>query len=236
VLVTAAPSITGAAVVGGLLTANTGVWGPAPVTFSYQWFADGTAIGGATAATYTLKAADGGKAITVQVTGSKAGYATASQTSTAVTAANVVGILTALRDFNGDGNADLLARDSSGVLWTYMGNASGAFPTRVRVGGGWNVMNAISASGDVNGDGRADLIARGTNGVLWSYLGNGAGIFPNRIRVGAGWNTMNVISSSRDLNGDGRADLLARDTSGVLWSYLGNGAGIFPNRIRVGGG
>ncbi|GAA1270042.1 hypothetical protein GCM10009589_24700 [Arthrobacter pascens] len=236
VLVTAAPTISGAAVVGGLLTANTGVWGPAPVTFSYQWFADGTAIGGAAAATYTLKAGDAGKAITVQVTGSKAGYATASQTSAAVTAANVVGILTALRDFNGDGNADLLARDSSGVLWTYMGNASGAFPTRVRVGGGWNVMNAISASGDVNGDGRADLIARDSGGVLWSYLGNGAGIFPNRIRVGAGWNAMNVISASGDVNGDGRADLITRGTNGVLWSYLGNGAGIFPNRIRVGAG
>ncbi|MDQ0869434.1 Ca2+-binding RTX toxin-like protein [Arthrobacter sp. V1I9] len=236
VLVTAVPTITGAAVVGGVLSANTGVWGPAPVTYSYQWFGNGTAIGGATAATYTLQAGDAGKAITVRVTGSKAGYATASQTSAPVTAANVVGVPTALRDFNGDGKTDLLARDSSGVLWTYMGNAAGQFPTRVRAGGGWNVMNAISSSGDVNGDGRADLLARDSSGVLWSYLGNGAGIFPNRIRVGAGWNTMNALSASGDVNGDGRADLLARDSSGVLWSYLGNGAGIFPNRIRVGAG
>ncbi|WP_461187535.1 peroxidase family protein [Arthrobacter sp. Z4-13] len=236
VLVTAAPTITGTPAVGAVLRANTGVWGPAPVTLAYQWLANGTAINGATASSYTLKAGDAGKAITVRVTGSKTGYATASQTSAAVTAANVAGILTALRDFNSDGNADLLARDSSGVLWTYMGNAAGAFPTRVRVGAGWNTMNVISASGDVNGDGRADLVARDSSGVLWSYLGNGAGIFPNRIRVGAGWNTMNAISASGDLNGDGRADLLARDSSGVLWSYLGNGAGIFPNRIRVGAG
>ena len=46
-------------------------------------------------------------------------------------------------DFNGDGNVDLLARDSAGTLWLYPGNGKLGWLPRVQVGSGWNVMNAI---------------------------------------------------------------------------------------------
>ena len=69
---TGAPTISGTAQVGETLTANTsGVThadGLSNVQYEYQWFADNTAIQGATDATYTLAVADEGKAITVQVT------------------------------------------------------------------------------------------------------------------------------------------------------------------------
>lgn len=146
------------------------------------------------------------------------------------------GVTSVSQDFNGDGRADMVARDSSGVLWTYMGNGSGSFPTRVRVGTGWNTMNSISATGDLTGDGRADIVARDSSGVLWTYRGNGSGTFPTRIRVGAGWNTMKTISAASDITGDGRNDLLAIDSSGILWSYSGNNAGTFPSRVRAGAG
>ena len=54
----------------------------------------GVAVTGATSATYSLVAADLGKAMTVQVTGSKTGFTTAAKTS-AATAAVAVGTLTA---------------------------------------------------------------------------------------------------------------------------------------------
>ena len=146
------------------------------------------------------------------------------------------GVTSVSQDFNGDGRADMVARDSSGVLWTYMGNGSGSFPTRVRVGTGWNTMNSISATGDLTGDGRADIVARDSSGVLWTYRGNGSGTFPTRIRVGAGWNTMKTISAASDITGDGRNDLLAIDSSGILWSYSGNNSGTFPSRVRAGAG
>ena len=64
-------SITGTVQVGETLTVDTsGVGdedGRENATFSYQWLADGTAISGATAITYTPVEADEGKAITVQV-------------------------------------------------------------------------------------------------------------------------------------------------------------------------
>ena len=88
------PTITGTAKVGATLTANPGAWGPAPVTLAYQWFRSGVAITGATAATYPAVAADLGKTLTVQVTGTKSGFTTTAKTS-AATAAVVAGSLTA---------------------------------------------------------------------------------------------------------------------------------------------
>lgn len=87
------PTISGTLAVGKTLTATPGTWGPAPVTLAYQWYRSGAAISGATAATYKLAEADRAKTLTVKVTGSKAGYVTASRTSAATTA--VQGVLTA---------------------------------------------------------------------------------------------------------------------------------------------
>ncbi|MCE3292399.1 MAG: hypothetical protein K0Q84_1336, partial [Arthrobacter sp.] len=47
-------------------------------------------------------------------------------------------------DLTGDGRADLVARDSSGVLWTYPGAGNALFGTRIRLGSGWNAMTGIS--------------------------------------------------------------------------------------------
>ena len=65
------PTITGAAQVGETLTADTtGIAdddGLDNANFAYQWLADLDEVNGATASTYTLVAADAGKAITVRV-------------------------------------------------------------------------------------------------------------------------------------------------------------------------
>ena len=68
---TGAPAIGGTAQVGETLMADTSgiadADGLSNVQYEYQWFADDTAIAGATGSTYTLVAEDEGKAITVQV-------------------------------------------------------------------------------------------------------------------------------------------------------------------------
>jgi hypothetical protein len=85
-LTTATPTIAGTVAVGSKLTASAGTWAPSPVALTYQWHRNGTAIAGATAATYTVQAADAGAKLTVTVTGAKPGYTTASRTSAATVA------------------------------------------------------------------------------------------------------------------------------------------------------
>jgi hypothetical protein len=86
----ATPSVTNAAaptvpatapVVGTPVNANPGTWDPADATLTYQWKANGTAIAGATQASYTPVQGDVGKALSVDVTGSKSGYTAATATS-----------------------------------------------------------------------------------------------------------------------------------------------------------
>ncbi|WP_353713577.1 hypothetical protein [Arthrobacter sp. K5] len=81
----ATPTITGTAKVGYMLTAIPGTWNPAAVAFGYQWYRAGVAIDGAAATTYSPNASDVTKTLTVRVTGSKAGYASITQTSAATT-------------------------------------------------------------------------------------------------------------------------------------------------------
>src|SRR5688500_20195326 len=47
---------------------------------------------------------------------------------------NVMNSISATGDLTGDGRADIVARDSSGVLWTYRGNGSGTRSEERRVG------------------------------------------------------------------------------------------------------
>ncbi len=53
------------------------------MTLKYQWYRNGVAIKGATAAKYKLTTADRAKNITVRVTGSKSGYLAVAKTSIA---------------------------------------------------------------------------------------------------------------------------------------------------------
>jgi myo-inositol-hexaphosphate 3-phosphohydrolase len=149
--------------------------------------------------------------------------------------APVVTVSVAL-DFTGDSRADLVARDSSGVLYIYPGNGAGNFGARIRLGSGWNAMTALDASGDLTGDSKADLVARDSSGVLYIYPGTGSGGFGSRIRLASGWNAMTALSVSGDLTGDSKVDLVARDSSGVLYIYPGTGTGGFGSRIRLGSG
>ncbi len=139
-----------------------------------------------------------------------------------------------MTDFNGDGAADVLARDPAGNLWLYPGRGDGGWLSRAVVGHGWNGYTAFSP-GDFNGDGAADVLARDPAGNLWLYPGNGHGGWLPRVVVGHGWNGYTAFSPG-DFNGDGNADVLARDTAGNLWLYPGNGHGGWLPRVVVGHG
>jgi hypothetical protein len=91
---TAAPSISGNATVGGVLTASRGSWTNGPTRFAFQWLrcdsggANCGAIGRATARRYTVTVDDVGSTLRVRVTarnGRGAGNATSGQTAVVAT-------------------------------------------------------------------------------------------------------------------------------------------------------
>ncbi|MTB87555.1 hypothetical protein GGQ26_04185 [Aeromicrobium sp. zg-629] len=79
---TPVPTIAGTARFGSTLRATAGTW-DAGVTLTYQWRRNGAPIAGATTATYRSGLADLGKRISVEVTGSRAGYESVSKVSVA---------------------------------------------------------------------------------------------------------------------------------------------------------
>ncbi|MDT9690554.1 VCBS repeat-containing protein [Streptomyces sp. P9(2023)] len=146
-------------------------------------------------------------------------------------------------DYTDNSSPDLLARDTSGVLWrddtVKTGSMTEASSTgRVRIGSGWQIFDRLEAVGDIAGSTTADLVARDKDGVLWLYQGKGDGNFAARTKIGAGWQAYDKITGGSDLNGDGRSDLLATDTAGALWFYKGTGDTVTPfaARVKVGTG
>lgn len=84
-------AVTGSARVGKKLGTKGGKFSIAPSKKTYQWYADGKAVAGATGSTYKVAKVDAGKALTVKITGTLAGYPNATATSAPirVAAANV---------------------------------------------------------------------------------------------------------------------------------------------------
>lgn len=136
----------------------------------------------------------------------------------------------AIGDFDGDGQTDLLLRDSTrlglarvtrsgSVAWltTYTSVTAGTWL------GGWNYggTEQLLGVGDFDGDGRADFllksgwgigtIKRDTSGVLTSL---------NMVPFGSFWgswgtNATDVLVGIADVNGDHRADLIWRSSWGL---------------------
>ncbi|MFJ8308610.1 MULTISPECIES: FG-GAP repeat domain-containing protein [unclassified Streptomyces] len=128
-------------------------------------------------------------------------------------------------DLGGAEQADIIAIDKAGVLWTYLAYPDGRVTPRIRIGSGWDAYTQIAGQGDLTGDGRADIVARDKSGVLWLYKGTGdyKAPFEPRTRIGAGWNVYDKLLSLGDMDGDGKADLLARTAGGDLYFYRGTG-------------
>ncbi|MDG4825039.1 FG-GAP-like repeat-containing protein [Asanoa sp. WMMD1127] len=78
-------------------------------------------------------------------------------------------------DWDRDGNPDVVAKDSTGNQFLYVGNGRRAAFTpyvRYQIGSGWTSYTALTTS-DMNADGKADLVAH--NGITnwYGYPGSG---------------------------------------------------------------
>jgi FG-GAP-like repeat/WD40-like Beta Propeller Repeat len=149
---------------------------------------------------------------------------------------NVMKQFIAAGDVNSDRRGDVIAIDSSGVLWLYPGRGTYKFLPRIKLGTGWGSY-VIFSTGDFDGDTRADLLARDSSGNLWMYPGNGAGKLMPRKQIGKGWSIFSALVGPGDWNHDGKVDVIARERStGYLYLYPGNGKGGFTARKLLGTG
>ncbi|MEV4944318.1 FG-GAP-like repeat-containing protein [Streptomyces sp. NPDC053755] len=139
---------------------------------------------------------------------------------------------TAAADFNGDGEADIIARDASATLKIWTHNPGGYFNSPVNVTAGWNFTQTAAA--DFNGDAKADIIAKDANGNLKMWTGRGNGTFNTAVNVTAGWNFTQTAAA--DFDGNGKTDLIAKDTDGNLKIWAGRGDGTFnaPAHLSAG--
>jgi uncharacterized protein YkwD len=75
-----APTLSGSARVGRVLTATSGQWAPSAAIISFQWYRNGTPISRATSDSRLLTSRDHGKTISVRVTVRAPGYSSTSKT------------------------------------------------------------------------------------------------------------------------------------------------------------
>ncbi len=129
--------------------------------------------------------------------------------------------LLGVRDFDGDGYPDILARRPDGVLILYPGNGTGRPGTPRQIDFGWQIFDQLIAIQDFNGDGTNDLAGRRPDGTLWFYANTGKASFTRGQQIGTGWQIYDNIVGVGDANGDGAADFVGRQPDGSTFFYAG---------------
>jgi ELWxxDGT repeat protein len=139
-----------------------------------------------------------------------------------------------IADFDGNGEADMLWRNTNGVLadWSMNGrtivwsNALTASGAVVTPDASWSIVGL----GDFNGDSSADILWRNTSDELSEWQMNGSTVINGgdvtsagiAVRPDASWSVVGI----GDFNGDGRKDILWRNTSGEVTEWQMNGSTI----------
>lgn len=144
-------------------------------------------------------------------------------------------------DFDGDGNQDIAAQDTSGSMLLYRSGGRGDFinePGRV-IGSGWSVMTHVSSIVGFAGLGTTGFIARNGAGEVFYYpVQNGA--WGAVSRIGNAWHDIALISGaplpsgpSQELN---PADIIVANQNFNLLRYRSTGSGAFFGGEQIGTG
>jgi len=241
---TTAPSVTGTAQQGSVLTASAGSWSPTPSAYSYQWqrsAAGGTGswtnISGATATTYTLTIADVGSEDRVVVTATNsAGSASADSAATKVIAVGAPANTAAPTVTGTPARGSVLAAtpgtwSPTGTSYSYQWQRSAAGGT-----GTWtNISGATTASytptlGDegaklrvvvtaTNGSGIGSADSAPTSVIAKSVPVNSAA--PTVTGSATVGGTLTATTGSWSGNGNSYGYQWQRSTNGTTWTNIG---------------
>ncbi len=159
---------------------------------------------------------------------------------TGVSFANLDTLLNA-GDINRDGFGDVLGRSTSGELWFYAGNGTGALAQPTLVSNGWGGVAGLTAVGDVTGDGLPDLIGTPSGGVRSVWVGTPGGFrsavpvkgsVPSRAGLPSDLSSFDWVLEVQAMKLKGQADYIVRDrTTGVAYVFGGRKAGVSAPRL-----
>jgi hypothetical protein len=136
-------------------------------------------------------------------------------------------------DFNGDGMADVLWQNDSGLVTEWLGQPDGSLvghPLNVNPGTSWHVVG----TGDFNGDGLDDILWRNNDGTMRDWLAQSDGSFVGNVahfdaNPGADWHVIGI----GDYNGNASDDLLLQNSSGQIVEWLSQSDGSFAVNANV---
>jgi hypothetical protein len=135
-------------------------------------------------------------------------------------------VATAVGDFNGDGNLDVVtvSQNFTDGVSLLLGNGDGTFqpPRLIHTN---EIANSIVV-GDFRHNGKLDIAIGGVQNVV-VLLGNGDGTFQDPVHYYAGSTSGIAVG---DFTGDGIPDLVVSNrTPGLVGVFQGNGDGTFQN-------
>jgi len=138
-------------------------------------------------------------------------------------------------DFNGDGKADILWRNSStGQVAIWEMNGTTLLPGTGYISNIPDLTWKISGTGDFNGDGKADILWRNSStGQLAIWEMNGTTLLPGTDHISntpaLTWQIARTVNGTGDANGDGLSDIFWYDTvtnQPAVWEM--NGTTLLP--------
>ncbi|MFI8961626.1 endonuclease/exonuclease/phosphatase family protein [Streptomyces sp. NPDC053493] len=141
-------------------------------------------------------------------------------------------------DVDQDGDDDLYALDTRGVLRFHEGDRSSGLFTRAprEVARGLGSVDQLAVSPDMDGDGSPDLVLRTADGTLMRASTRPDGGVGPSVVLSSAFGAYDTVLAPGDLTGDGRPDLLARTPAGELYRFAGRTGGALRTGVRVGSG
>lgn len=138
-------------------------------------------------------------------------------------------------DLSRDGRADLFARTSAGVDYSFNSNGVG-FAGKYAVSGSYSGYNLVVQT-DLNQDGLQDFVARKTsNGELYWIRRTLSSTTYSAVRIATGYGSYRAILAPGDVTGDRKPDVVGVSSSGVPVVLPGNGNGTVGTAKVVGSG
>lgn len=119
-------------------------------------------------------------------------------------------LVTAARDWDGDGHPDLAALTTDGRLYVYRTQDGYQFKGKpVLVASGLRGFTSVRLAGDLDEDGSVDILARRA-GTLWVVRGTPEGRFGGLVQIAGNWSSYEEVVPV-DLDVDGKVDLIGFD-------------------------